>query len=140
MEKNITDIFQWLLGVWKTVDGRAIYEEWRQKDEYTLEGLRYTLKNGEKQGQEKFNLVQRGGTIYYSIIASHTAAKPVELRMSFFGEQMAAFDNPAKTFPIFIRYKLTSKNLLQVIADGMRKDGKSYRLQYPFAKATFFRK
>jgi len=138
MEAKITKNFHWLLGVWKARDGRSMYEEWWQKDECTIDGFRYILKHGEKAAQEKFRLLERGGAIYYLLIGSNTTGL-IELKMNFLDETMAVFENPAKTFPIFVRYKLKPNGHLEVIADGLRKDGKSYRVQYPFEKVSGIR-
>jgi len=135
METFLTKNFQWLLGIWKIADGRPIYEEWQLRNERTLRGFRYTLRYGEKQAQEKFNLEQRDNDIYYLIIASETMER-VALKMNFFAEQMAVFENPEKTFPTFIQYKLTPKNVLHVTSDGQRTDNKSQRVVYPFMKMS----
>jgi hypothetical protein len=135
METNVTKKFQWLLGVWKARDGRSLYEEWWQKDEYIIDGFRYVLKHGEKLAQEKFRLLERGDTVHYLIFDPKTT-RPIDLKMNYFDENMAVFENPAKTFPIFVRYKLKPNGQLEVISDGLRQDGKSYRVQYPFEQVS----
>lgn len=135
METNITKKIQWLLGVWKARDGRSLYEEWWQKDEHIMDGFRYVLKQGEKVAQEKFRLVDRGETVHYLIFVPKTT-RPIELIMNYLDETMAVFENPAKTFPIFVRYRLKPNGQLEIIADGLRENGKSYRVQYPFEKLS----
>ena len=135
METNITKKFQWLLGVWKARDGRSLYEEWWQKDEHTIDGFRYVLKQGEKVAQEKFRLLDHGETVHYLIFDPKTT-RPIELQMNYLDENTAVFENPAKTFPIFVRYRSKPNGQLEVIADGLRQNGKSYRVQYPFEKVS----
>ena len=135
MKHNVKEDFHWLLGVWKTSDGQSIYEEWWIKDENILTGFRYKLQNGIKQEQEKFRLAQHDDRVYYFIFYPDSG-RSHQLQMNFVDDGMAVFENLEKTYPEFIRYKLTPKNILLVSADGSDKTGKRRRIQYPFAKVS----
>jgi hypothetical protein len=99
METNIKDGFQWLLGIWKTSDGRSVYKEWLPKDENTIDGFRYVLEYGQKDSQEKYRLRRRGGDIYFLIIGSKAACS-VELKMNFLstGEKPLILGDPPMGF------------------------------------------
>lgn len=131
MKHNLKEDFHWLLGVWKASGGQSIYEEWWIRDENSLTGIRYKLKHGVKQEQEKFSLTQRNDGVHYFVFYPETR-QSLQLRMNFVDHGMAAFVNLEKTYPEFIRYKLTPKNILLVSADGSDKIGKRRRTQYSF--------
>lgn len=113
----------------------SYFHKWWQRDENTIDGFRYVVKHGQKESQEKFRLRQRDGEICFLIIGTKTASS-IELKINYVDQRMAVFENPAKTFPKFIRYKLKPNGELEVIADGERRNGKSYRVQYPFTKVS----
>lgn len=131
METNLTKKFHWLLGRWRTVNNQWIFEEWWQKDEHSLQGLRYHFRRGKKRSEQRFYLEERGNDIYY-IVRVPDSVERVELKMNFSDGCMAIFENLTGTLPKFVRYELDSRKHLHALSEGMQADGTDQRVKYTF--------
>jgi hypothetical protein len=85
----------WLLGSWKTEGfSGAGYEEWVQKDAFTIEGKGYLVVNGDTLVTEQMRIEQQGPAVYY-IVVKDTAHKAMRFRLRSQQSNELIFQNEA---------------------------------------------
>lgn len=121
----LLDHFNWILGSWKREGpSGATFEQWRQLDEFTIEGRGYFTVNGDTMVAEKMRIEQRGENVYY-IVALDTNLRPIKFRLRSRNPGELIFENKKNSFPKEIIVRQTdADNFSTTWNDGKRSPRK----------------
>jgi hypothetical protein len=128
-EMSSLDIF---IGKWKSESRTSVsFEEWDKINETFFEGIGYSLKNGEKNIYEKFNILKLHNHIVY--IAQPGNNLPTLFTLISSESNKFIFENKEHDFPQRVIYNFTSDKNLTASIEGKEK-GEFKRVEYSFIK------
>jgi hypothetical protein len=100
-----------LEGTWHTTDGVQFSETWKVINDSLIEGIGYSIKDGDTGFTERLKIYRMGNYVLY-------AAKPgsskefVHFRLEEAGKGKWKFVNPVHDYPNIIEYTMRDKNKL----------------------------
>jgi Domain of unknown function (DUF6265) len=98
--------FSWLIGTWQE-KGKSNFEVWQWgNDELKAESFEQK-SDGTKRVMEKITLLKRGADYFFVPNVAHNG-KPIEFKITSFGENGFISENPQHDFPKKITYKKIS--------------------------------
>lgn len=122
--------FTQLAGTWimEKKNGTIMGETWWKKDDNSMNGKSFLIKNGDTTLLETVDLLKEGNDIFYIPVAfGQNDDKPVRFKLTAVKESAYIFENPAHDFPKRIVYDFTDSNELHAyIDDGTEKKRQHY--------------
>jgi hypothetical protein len=104
-------------GRWKfESDNFTIFEEWTKKSDTAIEGLSYSIENGEKNISERLYILKLFDHIVY--IAQPGENNPTLFTLVSLKDNKFIFENKKHDFPQRIIYHFTSNNELNASIEG----------------------
>lgn len=129
--------FAWLEGNWTINTGKGtILESWKIKDDSTLSGYSYFIKDGKDTlPQETIELSFRNGTWSYTpTVSGQNKNQPVPFKIVFQRGTEFIAENPEHDFPQRIAYRCIRDQLFASI-EG-KKNGKFGKQNFDFTRAN----
>ena len=112
----------WILGTWRIQGLQGIIvEKWAVKNDSTLTGRSYVIKNGKDNSfLETVDIAYRNGAWYYiPTVADQNDAQPVSFSIIFVKNEEFICENKEHDFPQRIAYRRV-KNQLFASIEGVR--------------------
>jgi hypothetical protein len=124
-----------LEGIWVMKGPKSIlFETWNIKNDSTLSGTSFKVKNTDTIYLEAVTLSFRNGSITYTpITKEQNNSQPVVFRLTEIKENNFSFANPEHDFPQVINYNLQSETRLLASISGPTAEGDK-TIEYPFEK------
>ncbi len=120
-------------GKWKLdADNIILFEEWKEVNETTFEGLSYTIENGEKKILERLHILKLYDYIVY--VAQPGGNKPTLFTLISDENNNFIFENKEHDFPQRVIYHFTSKNILNARIEG-EINGEIITEEYSFIRS-----
>ena len=125
----IRDFTSWV-GLWKTLDGRDIYEEWTIGDN-KLKGSSFTMKDHERMQAESLELMWKSDGVYYiPAVMNQNGGKPVPFKLTKMDGTSWTFENPEHDFPQQIIYQRVGNELKAYVKGTMNGKEKVFTFTY----------
>lgn len=123
--------FKKLTGKWmseKKASGAVMGEVWEKRNDNSMAGKSFMIKNGDTAILETVDLVKEGNDIFYIPVAyGQNDDKPVRFKLTSATESVYIFENPQHDFPKRIVYDFTASEILHAyIDDGTEKKRQHY--------------
>lgn len=130
-QKEIAIPFEKLTGQWlseKNAHGTVMGEIWEKKDEKSMKGKSFMIKNNDTTILETVELIKEGSDIFYIPVAfGQNDDKPVRFKLTSVNNTAYIFENPEHDFPKRIVYDfLKNKTLHAYIDDGTQNKRQHY--------------
>jgi hypothetical protein len=111
--------FFWIIGRWENDEGSKISgERWVKRDAAMLEGVGYSIEDGDTTVFEKLKIRQSDGGVFYIADVPHNPG-PVAFKLVKLTETEAVFENPEHDFPNRIIYRRGENDTLRVRIEGI---------------------
>lgn len=130
-QKKIAIPFEKLTGQWlseENAQGTVMGEIWQKKNNNSMTGKSFMIKNNDTIILETVELVSEGEDIFYIPVAfGQNDDKPVRFKLTSVNEATYIFENPEHDFPKRIVYDFVKSKILHAyIDDGTEKKRQHY--------------
>jgi len=133
------DQFNWLIGKWTGNANEAqSVEQWRQTDEFTIEGKGYLIVNGKTTFTEEMSIQKIGQDLYYMLILDNTGQQ-VRYKLKTYQNQQAVFENNEVAFPKQVILNKTDNNEFSTILQNAKPVDINRSQQSYFSNRNFIR-
>lgn len=123
------DFTSWV-GLWKTMDGREIYEEWKLGDN-KLEGSSFTRKDEQRIHSEDLELIWKPDGVYYTpAVMNQNNGNPIPFKLVKMDGTSWTFENPEHDFPQQIIYQRIGNELKAYVKGMMNGKEKVFTFTY----------
>lgn len=118
-----------LNGTWK-VEHKENYETWKiNKDDHSLEGSSFKIRDNTKRIDEHLHLKAVDGKIIYTAtVLNQNNGQPVDFTLNTAVTDKFSFENMAHDFPKKIQYTKLNDSTLFIAVLGDNNKGFSYRM------------
>ncbi|MBT8231314.1 MAG: hypothetical protein HKO66_07100 [Saprospiraceae bacterium] len=114
--------FELLLGKWKRTndsEGKVTYESWHQNEEGKYEGFGCTLQHGDTIWQEKIEIDDSEGYLYFKVTDKTGHSVPFKIMEQ--SQNSFSCHNKENDFPKTITYKVNKNKIMATISGGGTK-------------------
>ncbi len=124
----------WLAGSWRMEKGgRVVDEQWMAPAGGVMLGMARTVAKGRVVAHEFVQIrVGPGGRLYY--VAQPSGQKEATFQHTSLTDREVVFENPQHDFPQKIIYTLKADGSLLAVIEGLRADGTTKRIEFPYVR------